>query len=147
MNDIRSKVAYLQGLAEGLEIDTASSEGRVLTSVIEVLGDLADQMNEVIEAQNELAEYVEDVDYDLGTLEESVLGEEDEETEEVRFIPEGMMTHVEDGVTLLSCPECGEAFAASVGEIETDLDVICPTCGCMIGHGEMEYADAAVADH
>jgi hypothetical protein len=130
VNDIRAKVAYLQGLAEGLDLDTGSPEGRVLSSMLDVLIDLADQVEDVTDAQVELAEYVEDVDFDLGALEESVYGDEEEEV--VRFVPEDALMEHEDGVEMTFCPECGETLAAAAGDIDSEFDAICPSCGCMV---------------
>jgi hypothetical protein len=130
MNDIRTKVAYLQGLAEGLDLDATTAEGRVITSMLDVVGELAEQVSDIAGAQDELAEYVEDIDYDLGTLEESVLGDEDDEGEELIFVPEDTVHDEENGVQILSCPQCGETLAASAGEIEEGIDEHCPACGC-----------------
>lgn len=133
MNDLRSKVAYLHGLAEGLDIDTNSSEGRVLAAMIDVLGDVAEAVDDVYEAQGELAEYVEEVDDDLSVLEESVFeAEEEDDGEQLLFIPDDAISEVEDGVEIFYCPNCGETLSASAGSMEDDdeLDVNCPVCGC-----------------
>jgi DNA-directed RNA polymerase subunit delta len=84
VHGIRSKVAYLQGLAEGLNIDESTREGRVLLSMIDVLDDMAMHVEEIVEAQNELADYVEEVDDDLSTLEDQavVMVTEDEDEED-----------------------------------------------------------------
>jgi hypothetical protein len=144
VNDIRSKVAYLQGLAEGLDLDTGSPEGRVLSSMLDVLVDIADQVSTVADAQEELAEYVEDVDYDLGALEEEIYNQDDVDDEMVRFIPADAMLVDDDGVQLTCCPECGEPLAAGAGEIDTELDVICPNCGCMVCD---DYVDNPEMNH
>lgn len=140
MSDIRAKVAYLQGLAEGLEIDGSSAEGRVLHSVIDVLEEIADHVVEVTEAQEELAEYVEDVDYDLGALEEEVFTDEEPE---VLFIPDRGMEQAEhdEEVEVVCCPDCGEALAAGYGEIEieADEDACCPRCGCALAVEDTEH--------
>ncbi len=131
MSDLRAKVAYLHGLAEGLDIDTNSSEGRVLASMIDVLGDVVDAIDEVHEAQDELVEYMEDVDEDLTALEECVY--DDEEGEVLTFIPEGQLLSHEDGVEMVACPECGETLSAGAGEMQDDeFDVVCPVCGCSL---------------
>lgn len=124
MSDIRSRVAYLHGLAEGLDLDVASPEGRVLSSMIDVLGEVADAIDEIVDAQDELADYVEDVDDDLDTL-ESAIYEGDE----------GVVLEHEDGVELASCPECGETVSAGAGELGAELDVTCPVCGCSLVEG------------
>jgi hypothetical protein len=142
---MRAKVAYLAGLAEGLDLDTGSPEGRVLTSMIDVLADMAEEMQNVVEAQDELAEYVEDVDYDLGTLEETIYADDDDDGEVVRFVPEHEMVRLEDGMELTVCPECGDTLAAAAGDdLGDDLDVVCPTCGCMISS---EYGEDDVELH
>lgn len=137
MNDIRAKVAYLQGLAEGLDLDTGSPEGRVLSSMLDVLVDLADEVSAVGEAQTELAEYVEDVDYDLGALEETIYQDAGEQV--IDFIPSQHFISQEDGMELTCCPECGETLSATAGDIETEVDMICPSCGCMVCE---EYVDS-----
>ncbi|MFZ5824052.1 MAG: CD1247 N-terminal domain-containing protein [Bacillota bacterium] len=132
MSDLRSKVAYLHGLAEGLDLEASSSEGRVLSAMIDVMGDLADAVEEVYDAQDELAEYVEEMDDDLNAMEECIF-EEDEEDSEITFIPEQMLTDVEDGVELFNCPDCGETLSAGAGELENDeFEVTCPVCGCSL---------------
>lgn len=130
MNDIRAQVAYLQGLAEGLDLDTGSPEGRVLSAMLDVLVEMA-------EAQTELAEYVEDVDYDLGALEET-LYDDDDDGEVIQFMPSQAFLLDDDGVELAVCPECGETLAASAGIVDGDLDVVCPSCGCPVSD---EYVD------
>jgi hypothetical protein len=107
VDDIRARVAYLNGLAEGLQIDASSPEGRVLSSVIDVLGDLAEQMTGLAEAHDEMADYVEDLDYDLGALEEAHYDNRDEV---IRFVPATDLDDVDDDDVEVVC-ECGETDA------------------------------------
>lgn len=130
MSDFRSKVAYLHGLAEGLDLDVSSSEGRVLAAMLDVMGDLADAMDEVYDAQDELADYVEEMDDDLSAIEECVF---DGDEEEIAFVPEEAVTDMEDGVEMVCCPECGETLSAGAGDLDDDeFDVTCPVCGCSL---------------
>lgn len=123
MTDLRARVAYLQGLAEGLDIEGTSSEGRILTSMIEVMGDLATEVMDVAQAQEQLAEYVEDVDQDLVSLEDSLFGED---AQEITFVPD------EDEFAVADCPECGETMGVSAGEMNIAVDTVCPSCGCAV---------------
>lgn len=142
MNDIRSKVAYLQGLAEGLDLDTGSPEGRVLSSMLDVLVEIADEVTSINEAQSELAEYVEDVDYDLGALEETIY--QDDADQMVEFVPAHALMDTGDGVELTFCPECGETLSATAGEIDAELDMICPSCGCMVCEEYVDHPETAI---
>ena len=44
MSELKEKVVFLQGLAEGMEIEEASKEGKLLKSILEVLADMADEV-------------------------------------------------------------------------------------------------------
>ena len=50
---ISEKVAYLKGLAEGLDLDTESKEGKLIAAIIDVLDDMADEFADV---EDEIAE-------------------------------------------------------------------------------------------
>ena len=39
MSDLKARVAYLQGLSDGLEISADSKEGKLLQGIIDVLDD------------------------------------------------------------------------------------------------------------
>lgn len=126
MSELRAKVAYLHGLAEGLDIDETSAEGRVLVAMLDVLGDLAEAVDEVTDAQDELADYVEEMDDDLSAMEETVF-EEDVIVD----------TGGEGDFEMVCCDSCGETIAASAGEFDgEELEVTCPVCGCAMDSEE-----------
>lgn len=125
VHDMREKVAYLQGLAEGLDLDETTREGRVIHSIIDVLDDFALHMEDVVEAQNELAEYLEDVDSDLTELEHVHLLEGEDEDEAQEMLRDGDELCCE----VIACPECGETIGlVDDGDEEADAHE-CPTCG------------------
>ncbi|MEW8977598.1 MAG: CD1247 N-terminal domain-containing protein [Symbiobacterium sp.] len=126
MNDLRSRVAYLQGLAEGLDLDVGSAEGRVLSGILEVLDEFAAELGELAEFHGQLADYVDEMDDDLSAVEAEVYNDQ-----EVIFVPEAALVEDEDGVSMIRCPECGETVGASAGQMASDeLEVTCPVCGC-----------------
>jgi len=127
MTDLRSRVAYLQGLAEGLDIDVGSAHGRVLAGVLDVLGDIADEIEELTEFQGDLADYVEEMDDDLSSVEDEVYTDS-----EIVFIPDEDEVDDDDGpVAVLTCAECGRPIGARAGLMTADeLEVTCPVCGC-----------------
>ena len=45
--EISEKVAYLKGLAEGLNLDTESKEGKLIAAIIDVLDDMAEKFADV----------------------------------------------------------------------------------------------------
>ena len=73
------KVAFIKGLMEGLSLDASKPETKVLNLMADVLEELAASNNALIEENIKLKEYVEEIDEDLGTLEEVVYTEDDED--------------------------------------------------------------------
>ena len=78
MKYLSEEVAYLRGLAEGLEIESATKEGKMICKIIDVLENLADTLDDMQDDYDELVEYVESVDEDLSDVED-ILYEEDED--------------------------------------------------------------------
>ena len=73
------KVAFIKGLMEGLALDASKPETKVLNLMAEVLEELAASNNALIEENIKLKEYVEEIDEDLGTLEEVVYTEDEDD--------------------------------------------------------------------
>ena len=71
--NISEKVAYLKGLAEGLEISSDSKNGRIVKGILDVLEDIAASMQTLEEENETLEDYITEVDEDLGTLEENFM--------------------------------------------------------------------------
>ena len=93
MESLISKVSYLKGLAEGLEIDKESKDGKVLSGIIDVLSDIAAALDDLMDAHEELEEKVDEIDSDLADIEEIAYGDDDEddrhadaEVEDVGFL-------------------------------------------------------------
>lgn len=75
MDNIKERVAYLQGLTQGLNISLYSAEGKLLIHIVDVLDDMADAINDIQMEQEDLKTYIESMDDDLVNLEEEVYGE------------------------------------------------------------------------
>jgi len=72
MAKIKERVTYLQGLSQGFNIHLHSDEGKLLINIIDVLDDMADEINNIQMGQADLEAYVESMDEDLSDLEEEV---------------------------------------------------------------------------
>lgn len=119
MEYLYERVAYLKGLAEGMKIDESTDQGKLVTKIIEVLGDFADAINELNDAQTELDEYVEAIDEDLSTVEDDFYGEEDDEDDE----DDDDYDYVE-----IECPHCKEYVYLDESVLDCGEQVICPNC-------------------
>lgn len=126
MEYLYERVAYLRGLAEGLEIEEKSREGKLLVHIIDALEDFADAISDLNEEQGELNEYVDFIDEDLADVEEEVFGEFDDEFDD-EFYDEDDIDYVE-----VDCPYCNEVVYLDTELMSEDGKVECPNCQRLI---------------
>ncbi|MDR0405423.1 MAG: hypothetical protein LBH54_01375 [Clostridiales bacterium] len=124
MSIISEKVSYLRGLAEGLKIDGSSSEGKLLSEIINVLGEIAEDIDYLEDSQDEVFDRVYD-------LEDEVYGEEDSDDYDDFFGDDG-----DDEQFTIKCPNCDDDFLVDADTLENDEDIVCPKCGEVI---ELEF--------
>jgi len=132
--NIGEKVAYLQGLAEGIEISSDTKEGKLLKGILDVLGDIAKSVKDLEENQEELSVYAEELDEDLGALEKAFIKNSD-------FGDDDFIDLYDDdyedfgtleGSAKVNCPECDELILFDLDDIEENGSVNCPECGAEI---------------
>lgn len=111
------KVAYIRGLAEGLELDDSKKEVKVLNAIIDLLDDLAMSLADLEDGYSDMADQPDAVDEDLGSLEDDFYGddEDDEDDEDTCYYE-------------VTCPNCHETICLSEDIIE-DGQMDCPNCG------------------
>ena len=118
------EVAYLKGLAEGLEISKETKEGKIIHKIVEVLDSFADAIVDLEEEQADLIEYVESIDEDLADMEDDIYEDEEDDYEE----SDDSFSYVE-----MECPNCGDLVDIDEDLLyNDDIDVICPNCQAII---------------
>jgi hypothetical protein len=155
---LTEKTAYLKGLADGLEYDKTTKEGKLLAALIDLVDELANEVadiqNDIEEIDNDLdylSDYVEELDDDLQVVEDFLDDEceledeededndwdEDEEDDEDWEECDGDCTSC-DGCSCedeeyyeIVCPSCGETVCFD-GELDPE-NLICPACGEKFG--------------
>lgn len=138
--DICEKIAYIKGLTEGLALDESTKEGKILLAIIDLLGDITEEICEIEDGCDELMEQIDAVDEDLSALEDFVYEDDDDcdcdcdcdcEDDEVYEIECPACNDViyldadmleEEGMT---CPNCGTEL-----EFDFDCDCCCEDCDC-----------------
>ena len=124
---ITEKTAYLKGLFDGYEIDATKKEGKIISEMLTLIGDMADKIA-ALEADNkELHEYVEELDQDLGAVEEELYFD-DEDYEDYDDLNDDEDYDGEECEYFeLECPSCGEIICFD-DSLSTD-EITCPACG------------------
>lgn len=72
---IGEKVAHLKGLMEGLNIGEATPEAKLLTKIADILEEMALAIEDLDDETATLNEYIEQIDEDLGSVEEELYGD------------------------------------------------------------------------
>jgi len=123
--DLKARVSYLRGFTEGLELGEESKEQKVLHRIIDLLGDITDEIEQMRVDYEELFEYTEAIDEDLSTMEEDFYEEEDEDD----FFDEELAGY-DEGFSI-ECPNCREIVVVDDNILDQDssIEVTCPGCG------------------
>ncbi len=120
------KVDYLKGLAEGFGTDPETKEGKLFSTIIDILEDMALDIEDLEENAQDTWDEIEEMGDDLASLEAEVYGEDDEDEDD-----DGCDCCDDDEDPVLyevTCPACEN-------EITIDEDVLnlgsiqCPNCG------------------
>ena len=141
--NINKESAYLRGLLEGSELDGNKKEIKRIAKMLELIDEMADHIT-ALEADNaELREYVEELDHDLGAVEEELYMTDDEddyydEDEDEDFDED------DDGYYEIECPSCGEVVCFD-DSLEVD-ELTCPACGEKISDIELCDGDCDACD-
>lgn len=121
MESILSRVSYLNGMIEGMEIDKASKEGKLISEIASILKDMAEEIEYIKENQEEMEEYVDTIDEDLSDLEEEFYYDEDDEDDccgEDDF----------ENYINIECPHCGETVYIDTDICNCNEEISCPNC-------------------
>lgn len=130
MSKLTDKASYLKGLAEGMKLNTEKDANKLLSEMLELVSDMADELEALAEANEELNEYVESIDDDLADLEETLFGD-DEDCDCCDHDHCDCDCEDEDDDELISyaCPSCGQEINFRASDVDFDEDYLCPACG------------------
>ncbi len=153
---LNERASYIKGLADGMELDQSSKEGRVIAALIELISDMADEIAVLEEQVDTVHAYCEELDEDLGSVEEILLDDEcdcdccEDEDDYDDFECDGNCDCCDEDCELneedyfeVECPSCGDTicFDSSIDPEE----LICPACGekfeCLISEEDLKALD------
>ena len=79
---ICEKAAYLKGLMDGLELDTEKAEGKMISAMVELLGDMAKRITDIEETTIAISDELDEIEEDLDAIEDYILDEDEDEDED-----------------------------------------------------------------
>ena len=120
---VSEKVAYLKGLMEGLKLDPESDYGKLFKAVVDVLDEIALEVEDLTDEVMELGDGLDVLSDDLSDVEEVVFDDDEEDSDEP--------------VYATTCPECEEEIYFDEDYLQ-DGAIVCPNCGARL---EFDAAD------
>lgn len=133
MNYLREKVAYIKGLAEGMQMDYTTNEGRLLKAIMEVLDDMALAVDDIEEVQEQLSEQVDAMDEDLAEIESLIYDiddeddDDDDDEDDEDDDDDDDDDDEEEVFAEFDCPHCGKTVNLQDAFMKKDA-VLCPHC-------------------
>jgi len=137
---IKEKVAYMKGLAEGMDI-SAADDGKLFAIIIDTLGDIANEIEELNENALDIGEELDAISADLADVEELL---EDLELDEEDFDFDYDDEDDDDDDDDEYEDEDFDCTCASCVNGEFTIDVNCPECDAEIELNEADIANEAV---
>ncbi len=142
--NLSEKSAYLKGLMDGMELDTASGEGKMIAAIVDLLGDMAKKITDIEDTTIAISDELDEIEEDLDAIEDFIMDEEDDdedfdwdEDEEDEFVwdededeeyEEGFDFGDEDSTIYEVVCACGEVINFDEETLEKG-SMTCPNCG------------------
>lgn len=144
---LSEQMSYLRGLVDGLDIDMTTKEGKVLGQVLEVLQATVLYVDDLQDQVDELTELCENLDADLGEVEEFLLDDEDDldfddEDDDYDFDDEDCDFDEEEDLYETVCPTCENTIVLA-DSILDEGSMKCPCCGELL---EFDYDELSIDD-
>lgn len=127
---LTEKAAYIKGLAEGFSLDETKPETKIINELISLVEDMSRTIADLEEDTEYLNDYIEEIDMNLGTLEEEFYDSEDDFDEcdgccgcDGDFDDDDLD---DEECFEIECPSCGETicFDSTIDP----ADLVCPAC-------------------
>lgn len=121
---LTEKVAYLKGLAEGLDLNKDTKEAKIFEAMFDILEDMALTINDIDEDLSACEDLVDAIDEDLDELEEYIFDEDYDEFDDDC----DCCCCDDDELYEIECPLCGEEIILDYDMLDEEV-IECPGCG------------------
>ena len=137
---ISEKSAYLKGLMDGLSLSTETDEGKMISAIVDLLGDMAKRITDIEETTIAISDELDEIEEDLDAIEDFIMDDEDDfeddedyEEDELDWddeeeFEEGFDFGDEDSIIYEVQCVCGEVINFDEDVLEAG-SMLCPNCG------------------
>lgn len=156
MSELSDKISYVKGMCEGMDIKPDTPEHKLMLAMLDALEAVGDEIKLLHSKHDELEEYVDMMDEDIGELESEMFGGsddldlDDEDEDEDDDCDDDCdcdcdedcdcgCHHDHDGfdeammdqeLAERDCPNCGKSIGITMRALlKKDEPIVCPHCG------------------
>ena len=139
---LSEKSAYLKGLMEGMKLDTETNEGKLISEIISMLQDVAENVSDLEEVVDCISDELDCIEEDLDNIDDYLMDDDDDEYDDYDEDEDYEDDEDDDdqneydfgSETLyeVKCPTCGATCGEVITIDEEMLDegaTTCPNCG------------------
>jgi len=151
---ISEKAAYLKGLMDGLQLDTEKAEGKMISAIVDLLGDVTKRLTDVEETTIAISDELDEIEEDLDAIEDYILDEDEDDDDEWEYDDEDDEAWDDDDdyeegfefgdadttIYEVECA-CGEVINFDEETLEAG-SIVCPKCGETLEFSVEEDDDA-----
>ncbi len=124
--NLTEKASYINGLVEGLEMDTTTKEGKVIAALLDLVNDLCNEVSDLSGDVEQIYDELDAIDEDLTDVENYVFDEDDDEDDDDTC--DCSCGDDDEDVYEITCPNCGKVVYANE-QMLSDENLCCPRCG------------------
>ena len=136
---ISEKSAYLKGLMDGLNLDTEKAEGKLISAIVDLLGDVTKKLTDVENTTIAISDELDEIEEDLDAIEDFIMDEDDDDFEDYEdddfddydeddYDEEGFDFGDEDSTIYEVKCTCGNVINFDEDTLE-EGSIICDNCG------------------
>ena len=122
---ISEKSAYLKGLMDGMKLSTETDEGKMISAIVDLLGDMAKKITDIEDTTIAFSDVLDEIEEDLDAIEDFIMDEDDEDED---------YDYEEDELDWDDDEEFEEGF--DFGDEETTIYEVQCACGNVIDFDE-----------
>ena len=139
--DLTEKIAYIKGLADGLSLDESKPEVKLIRAIIDLLDDVAYDVQDMEELYDDLSAQVDEIDQDLAEVEDELYGgesfDDDDDADDFDDFDDAFYDDDDDVFYEVTCDSCGKKLNVSE-DVLLEGEIACPNCGETI---EFDFSD------
>ncbi|MBQ2785402.1 MAG: hypothetical protein IJF02_02750 [Oscillospiraceae bacterium] len=134
---ISEKAAYLKGLMDGLKLDTEAAEGKMISAIVDLLGDMTKKVTDIEDTTIAISDELDEIEEDLDAIEDFIMefeededdyDEDDDEWDDDDEYEEGFDFGDEDTTIYEVECACGNIIDFDEETLEAG-SIVCSSCG------------------